>query len=98
MPYLARILPWYSACRNNGGNMKELPKEKFKVLAEVYGWSPEYAKGFVDGEISRLRGKKPSEHALIGIDDYCLGFRAGYFERQNLASTEESPGRPSARR
>ena len=78
--------------------MKELQKEKFKVLAEVYGWSPEYAIGFVDGEFSRLRGKKPSEHALIGIDEYCLGFRAGYFERQKLASTGELPGLPSARR
>jgi hypothetical protein len=78
--------------------MKELQKEKFKVLAEVYGWSPDYAKGFVDGEIARLRGKKPSEHAMIGIDEYCLGFRAGYFERQNLASTEDLPGLPSARR
>jgi hypothetical protein len=97
-PKLARKLRCYSESWNNGGNMKELPKEKFKVLAEVYGWSPDYAKGFVDGEISRLRGKKPSEHALIGIDEYCLGFRAGYFERQNLASAEESPGQPSARR
>lgn len=76
--------------------MKELQKEKFKVLAEVYGWSPDYAKGFVDGEIARLRGKKPSEHALIGMDDYSLGFRAGYFERKKLASTEDLPGLPSA--
>jgi hypothetical protein len=78
--------------------MKEMPKEKFKVLASVYGWSPEYAKGFVDGEISRLRGKKPSEHALIGIDEYSLGFRAGYFERQNPAATGDLPGLPEARR
>jgi hypothetical protein len=96
--YLARKLHCHSLGWNDGGNMKELQKEKFKVLAEVYGWSPEYAKGFVDGEISRLRGKKPSEHALIGIDEYCLGFRAGYFERQNLASTGDLPGLPSARR
>jgi hypothetical protein len=98
IPYLARKLHCYSASRNNGGNMKELQKDKFKVLAEVYGWSPDYAKGFVDGEISRLRGKKPSEHARIGIDEYCLGFRAGYFERQNLAAIEERPGQSSARR
>ena len=74
--------------------MKELQKEKFKVLAEVYGWSPDYAKGFVDGEISRLRGKKPSEHALIGIDEYCLGFRAGYYERNLPGLTRH--GRPDA--
>jgi hypothetical protein len=78
--------------------MKELSKEKFKVLAEVYGWSPDYAKGFVDGETFRLRGKMPSKHVLIGIDEYGLGFRAGYFERQDLAATEENPGLPSAGR
>jgi len=78
--------------------MKELSNEKFKVLAEVYGWSLDYAQGIVDGEISRLRGKKPSKHVLIGIDEYSLGFRAGYFERLNLASTEALPGLPSARR
>ena len=83
---------------DNGGHMKELPKEKFKVLAEVYGWSLEYAKGFVDGEISRLRGRKPSKHVLIGIDEYCLGYRAGYFERQKLAAAEELPDQPWARR
>jgi len=78
--------------------MKELPKEEFKMLAQVYGGSPEYAKGIVDGEISRLRGKKPSEHAMIGIDEYSLGFRAGYFERQNPASTGDITGLPAARR
>lgn len=78
--------------------MKDLPKEKFKVLAEVYGWSPDYAKGFVDGETCRLRGKMPTKHVLIGIDEYGLGFRAGYFERRNHSSTEENPGLPSARR
>ena len=78
--------------------MKELPKEKFKVLAEAYGWSHDYAKGFVDGETSRLRGKTPSKHVLIGIDEYGLGFRAGYFERRNLSPAKENPGLPSARR
>jgi hypothetical protein len=47
------------------------------------GWSLDYAKGYVDGETFRLRGKKPSNYVLIGIDEYCLGFRAGYYERQN---------------
>ena len=67
--------------------MRDLPKEKFKVLAAMYDWSLDYAKGYVDGEISRLRGRKASEHALIGIDEYCLGFRTGYFDRQNPNST-----------
>jgi len=78
--------------------MKELRKEKFKVLAEVYGWSPDYAKGFVDGEISRLRGRKPSEHALIGIDEYSQGFRAGFFERRNPAAPGLRPALPAESR
>jgi hypothetical protein len=46
------------------------------------GWSLDYAKGYVDGETFRLRGKKPSNYVLIGIDEYCLDFRAGYYERK----------------
>ena len=62
--------------------MNILSREKFKVLAEKNGWSHDHAKGYVDGESSRRRGKSPSKLALIGIDEYCTGFRAGYFERQ----------------
>ncbi len=63
--------------------MKLLSSEKFRVLAEVNGWSLAHAEGYVDGETSRRRGNPPSQYALIGIDEYSLGFRAGYFERQN---------------
>ena len=62
--------------------MKVLADEKLKVLAEHNGWSLAHAEGYVDGETSRRRGKPPSKYALIGLDEYCLGFRAGYFERQ----------------
>jgi len=62
--------------------MKVLSKEKFKVLAEVNGWSLDHAKGYVDGETCRRRGMVPSKYAQIGIDEYCLGFRAGYYERK----------------
>lgn len=78
--------------------MKVLSKEKFKVLAEANGWSLDHAKGYVDGETFRRRGKKPSKYVLIGIDEYCLGFRAGYYERQNPASTASFPGPPVAPR
>ena len=54
-------------------------KEKSKVLAEQYGWTLAHAEGYVDGERSRRRGELPSRYAMIGIDHYCLGFRAGYF-------------------
>ena len=76
---LSRVAP-------NRGNVKVLTKEKCQVLAERNGWSIERAKGYVDGETCRQRARKPSKYALIGIDEYSLGFRAGYYERQNGAS------------
>jgi hypothetical protein len=69
-----------------GGGMRILSREKFKVLAEKNGWSPAYAEGYVDGESFRRRGKRPPNYVLIGIDEYCQGFRAGYFERKTAAS------------
>ena len=67
--------------------MNPLSNERSKVLAEHNGWSFARAEGYVDGESSRRRGKPPSQYALIGIDEYCLGFRAGYFDRQNSSAT-----------
>lgn len=63
--------------------MTIMTKEKFKVLAESNGWSLGYAEGFVDGESSRRRNLQPPKYPMIGIDEYCLGFRAGYFQRQS---------------
>lgn len=82
--------------------MKVLSKEKVKVLAEKNGWSLTQAEGYVDGETFRRRGKAPSTYARIGIDEYCLGFRAGYYERQiggreNTGSMATSPGLPAIR-
>ena len=62
-----------------GGKMKVL--SKVQVLAQRNGWSIARAQGFVDGEMSRRRGAPPSTYARVGIDEYCLGFRAGYYER-----------------
>jgi hypothetical protein len=70
-------------------SVKSLPKEKFKVLAEANGWSLEHARGYVDGQAFRLRGKQPSQYALVGIDEYCLGFRAGYYERRDSDLTTD---------
>jgi hypothetical protein len=71
--------------------VKVLSKEKCQVLAERNGWSIERAKGFIDGEACRQRGRKPSRHAVVGIDEYSLGFRAGYYERRNGAATANLP-------
>jgi len=68
-----------------------LTKEKCQAVAERNGWSIERAKGFVEGETCRLRGRKPSKYALVGIDEYSLGFRSGYYERRNGVSTASAP-------
>ena len=76
--------------------MKVLSTERSKQLAEQNGWSLAYAQGNVDGETSRRLGKAPALHAVVGIDEYSLGFRAGFFERQNLDTRVgrlESPAR-----
>jgi hypothetical protein len=75
-----------------GDKVKVISKEKFKVLAEANGWSHDHARGYVDGEAFRRQGRKPSKYVLVGIDEYCLGFRAAYYERRNGAS---SPGERS---
>ena len=58
----------------------------FKVLAEKNDWSLAYAEGYVEGENARRRSKTPPRYAWVGIDEYCLGFRAAYFERRNPSS------------
>ena len=58
-----------------------LSRQKSIALAESNGWSLAYAEGYVSGELFRRRGKRPAYRLVIGIDEYCLGFRAGYFER-----------------
>ena len=75
--------------------MKILSEEKIKVLVERNRWSPAYAQGYVDGEISRRRNTAPSKYAQIGIDEYCLGFRAGFYERATPGPTRSgSPDAP----
>jgi hypothetical protein len=69
-------------------------KEKSRVLAEQYGWSLASAKGYVDGETFRTRHKAPPVHAVVGIDEYSEGFRAGYFRRP--LSEHALSGEPSA--
>jgi hypothetical protein len=74
--------------------MKVLSEEKIRVLSERHGWSLAYAEGFLNGEAFRRRGTAPSMYARVGIDEYCLGFRAGYFERNRPVLMRSS--RPDA--
>ena len=78
-----------------GVAVKVLSTEKSEVLAERNGWSPAYMQGYVEGEISRRLGTKLALHALVGIDERSVGFRAGYFERQNQDLTRT--GNPGCR-
>ena len=48
--------------------MKVLFKERPKVLAEKNGWTIAQAEGYVDGQVSRERGKAPPKYALVGRD------------------------------
>ena len=75
-----------------GGQVKDLSEEKIKVLAEKNGWSVMRAEGYLDGETCRRLGNTPSRYVQVGIDEYSAGFRASYYERQNLASTSDPAG------
>ena len=68
-------------------------KEKSQVLVEQYSWPLATAKGYVDGETFRKRRREPPMHALVGIDDYSEGFRAGYYRRP--VSEKALSGAPS---
>lgn len=79
---------------SKGDGMKVLADEKVRVLAEKNGWTVPRAQGFLDGEGARRRGQKPSRYAQVGIDEYSLGFRAGFYERQTQRSAPTRPAAP----
>jgi hypothetical protein len=54
------------------------PKEDFKDLAERHGWSEAFAEGYVDGRAARTRGTQTPRYPLGNLDEYRLGFLAGY--------------------
>jgi hypothetical protein len=84
--------------KNRGGmQVPILSKEKAKVLAEQYGWSLEFAEGYVDGEAWRRRRRKLSEQASVGIDEYSMGFRAAYFNRKPGPKGDFEKRRPGPR-
>jgi len=66
--------------------MKSLTEEKSRILAERHGWSVARAQGYVAGEACRRGDDVPSMYAMVGIDDYAVGFRAGFFVRQGSRS------------
>ena len=62
-------------------NITSLSVEKFSALAEQSGWSLVFAEGYISGQVERRRGGPLSSYLKVGVDEYALGFRAGYFGR-----------------
>ena len=73
--------------------MKLLAEERFKRLAEKNGWTMARAQGFMEGSAARARGGKPSAYAGVGTDDYCTGYREGYFGRPGSSLPSSAPVR-----
>ena len=65
-----------------------LIKQNSGILAQQNGWSTAYAEGYLEGKHQHRREMPLGTYARVGIDEYALGFRAGYFERKNVASTQ----------
>jgi hypothetical protein len=64
-----------------------------KVLAKQNGWSRVYAEGYAAGETLRRQGQTLSSYGMVGIDEWALGFRAGYFERERQSpDSARAPG------
>jgi len=55
--------------------------EAAEVLERAYGWSHDRTRGYLDGIAYRVNGIQPSKYLLVGIDDYAVGFRVGYYKR-----------------
>jgi len=55
--------------------------EASEALERAYGWSADRARGYLDGIAYRVNGLQPSKYLVIGIDDYAVGFRVGYYKR-----------------
>jgi hypothetical protein len=53
-------------------------REEFRDLAEKNGWSEGFAEGYVDGKAARTHGRQSSTYPLGDLDEYRLGFLAGY--------------------
>ena len=62
-------------------SVQKVPGGQHAEPGAIHGYSPAHVRGFHDGKASRQTGKPPSMRALIGIDEYSQGFRAGFFER-----------------
>ena len=51
-----------------------------RTIAEKRGWSLTRAEGYVEGELYRRGGLRPTAYQKVGIDDYARGFREGFYQ------------------
>jgi hypothetical protein len=58
--------------------MKQPQSEDFRGLAEKNGWSDAFAEGYIDGRAARTRGSQSLAYPVGDLDEYRLGFLAGY--------------------
>ena len=65
-----------------------LIKSNSGILAQQNGWSTAYAEGYLEGRYHQRLGKPLGAYVRVGIDEYPLGFRAGYFERNDPKSAQ----------
>jgi hypothetical protein len=83
--------------------MKIVSDQAIRLLAALGGWTYEFAKGYRAGQSRRVSGTRASAYALVAIDEYGRGFRAGYFGRERaamqsnvVACAQHSPAKPAA--
>lgn len=73
--------------------MNDTPQEDTRErVADRNGWSLAKAEGYLHGVALRQGGKSPSNYLQVGIDEYCRGFRAGYYERRENDGSNKSAG------
>ena len=65
-----------------------LIKQNSAILAEQNGRSTPYTEGYLEGKHHRGLGKVLGAYAMVGIDEYPLGYRVGYFERNDPRSAQ----------
>jgi len=90
----SRLCEWLNRVVLNGKgesvmhNRKFLIKQNANILAEQNAWSTAYTEAYLAGRHHHRLGKPLGAYARVGIDEYALGYRAGYFERKNPESTK----------
>ena len=78
-------------------DMSDLLKKKKDKFAQEMAWTLERADGYVEGERYRRRGLALSAYHTVGIDEYALGFRTGYYKRDDPTSEANIQKKSSAR-